>query len=186
MHRTGWGLAILGILLLAGPSGAADKDTYQPPQLAKRNWWWPFDGSWLTGSTRTLTDKPAMAEKPRKVENPIQAPAPSPETQEKGVSMSREQAKFIRRQQVCDRLRDIAQETGNFELEKQAQLLEQRSWYVYEQKTQARMPTLTPLETTAAAKKLMQDEPVARTIPSDRPVRSVSTRTGGKLDREED
>jgi hypothetical protein len=198
MRRMAFGGIGLGLALciLLGSEARAERDTYQPPRPAKKSWWWPF-GSSSSGSAKSDeaakkkkeeeakkqkeedARKAAQAkEAAKKLKDPVEAPGPAPEFVSAATSMSKEQAKFIRRQQVCDRLREVALETGNIDLEKQAQLLEQRAWLVYEQKTQARLPSLSPLETTAAAKKLMADEPVARRRVDDRPVRSVSAKKG--------
>jgi hypothetical protein len=45
-----------------------------------------------------------------------------------------ELSKALRREAVCQRLREIADETNDPELAKQADLLESRAWSVYEQK----------------------------------------------------
>lgn len=45
-----------------------------------------------------------------------------------------ELAKALRREAVCQRLREIAEDTNDPELAKQADLLESRAWAVYEQK----------------------------------------------------
>jgi hypothetical protein len=42
---------------------------------------------------------------------------------------------FLRRQAVCDRLRDIARQTNDADLERQAEELEQRAWDVYQKQT---------------------------------------------------
>jgi hypothetical protein len=192
MRRMAWWgtTAGLAVLLLCG-SAVADKDTYQPPEPAnKKHWWWPWGGSAKKEDTRK-TDKPTAksepAEKPPKVKDPVEAPMPAATSvaRENAASMSREQAKFIRRQQVCDRIREAAQETNNTELEKQAQLLEQRAWYLYEQRTvQARMPSLQPLESAQAAKKLMNDEPSSRRRADDSSVRTVNAKNDTRI-REE-
>lgn len=54
--------------------------------------------------------------------------------------------KALRREAVCQRLREIAEETNDPELAKQAELLESRSWAVYEQKlTTAKLNKFTPM-----------------------------------------
>jgi hypothetical protein len=191
-----WGIAAgLGLWQLSAAPARAEKDTYQPPRPAKKAWWWPFgDSSSAKKEEAEKKKKEEAAQKAnakeaaRKLKDPIQAPAPAVETVQASVNTSKEQAKFIRRQQVCDRLREVAIETGNVELEKQAQLLEQRAWLIYEQKTvQARLPGLSPLESTEAAKKLLTDEPIARRRTPDRPerhVRSIDARNGSEPEKE--
>jgi hypothetical protein len=70
---------------------------------------------------------------------------------------AREQAKVLRRQQVCDRLRDVAQELNDPKLDAQAQLLEQRAWFIFEQRTaRPGMPGLLPADDSAAVSRLLQ------------------------------
>lgn len=63
--------------------------------------------------------------------------------------------KALRREAVCQRLREIAEETNDPELARQADLLESRSWSVYEQKlTTAKLNKFTPMTEADAEAKL--------------------------------
>jgi hypothetical protein len=92
---------------LANAACAAD-----PPDAARSSWLpsWPF------GKKET---KPPM---------PAQKPVPS-------ASPSKEKADWLRRVAVCDRLRAIAAQTNDNELARKADLLDQRVWEVYRQRT---------------------------------------------------
>lgn len=57
----------------------------------------------------------------------------------------REEAKLLRRLEVCDRLRKIARETGDTELEQEAQELDTRAWEIYKEKT-ANLPGTPTLD----------------------------------------
>ena len=121
-QMAGWGTtAVLAVCLCCGVA-TADKDTYQPPEpVSKKHWWWPWGGSSKKEDTAKKSTKSAdkPAEKPPKLKETVASPTPSTSSvaAETAASVSREQAKFIRRQQVCDRIRDVAQESGNNELE---------------------------------------------------------------------
>jgi hypothetical protein len=97
--------------------------------------------------------------------------------------VAQENATYLRRLQACDRLRSIAQETGDQALEIQAQLLEQRAWTLYEQRVavaRAGNPPASITEETVVARKLLADTPppgLAR--PGDRPLRTISARQSG-------
>lgn len=85
-----------------------------------------------------------------------------------------EQAKFLRRQQVCDRLREIAIETGDHRLATQADLLEQRAWFVYQQRTsRTRLPRLTTFAADDGRSLLEHQARFGTTTALDRPLRSI-------------
>jgi hypothetical protein len=100
-----------------------------------------------------------------------------------------ERLKFLRRQQVCDRLREVAQETGDRAMEQQADLLESRAWFIYQQRAaQFQLPNLGPMSTTAAAERLTREtDPPAKAKPGAssavRSIRADNTRPTG--DRKE-
>jgi hypothetical protein len=61
---------------------------------------------------------------------------PGPPVAEKTAHVQkREMNAFMRRQAVCDRLRQIADATGDGELARQANELEQRAWLIYQRRT---------------------------------------------------
>jgi hypothetical protein len=191
MRRTGCVWILAGIVGLAGTLQAAERDTYQSAKAAaaeskaradaerkKSSWWsslWPFGA-----------DEPKNEVKVEKVAKPKEPPKPRPVAAPLGAEgvnlITREQSKFLRRQQVCDRIRDIAQQKGDAELEKQAQLLEQRAWFIYEQRTaQARVPSLLPIGDDPDAAKLLT--PGSRSKKVDDPaIHSITNRSPSKED----
>ncbi|MFT3878406.1 MAG: hypothetical protein QM703_01960 [Gemmatales bacterium] len=65
--------------------------------------------------------------------------------------------KALRREAVCQRLRDIAEETNDPELAKQADLLESRAWAVYEQKmSSASLARFQPMNDKDVETRLLQ------------------------------
>lgn len=65
--------------------------------------------------------------------------------------------KALRREAVCQRLRDIADETNDPELAKQADLLESRAWAVYEQKmSTASLTRFQPMKEKDVEARLLQ------------------------------
>ena len=139
MRRVGlWGgcaVLLLALGLSAGsaaPPPADDDDDGAPvvgPNPAAR----PRDG-WNPLITRTfgLDKKPAP-----KPEKKADAPAPRPSAQLESAAAIRrlEEAKLHRRQEVCLRLREIARETNDNDLERLAEELDQRAFDVFMQRT---------------------------------------------------
>jgi hypothetical protein len=76
-------------------------------------------------------DKKDAGKKPEKAapDRPKQSTSPA------AAELAREQAAFQRRVAVCDRLREIAIETNDTELDQLAQELNARAWAVYKQRT---------------------------------------------------
>jgi len=187
----------LALGLLAG-GARADSDVYQNAKESaaakKSKWsWWPF-GKKATPAKKTSARKDKEAAE--KDESP--KPAARPIVQQQGTTdpnfAAREQAKVLRRQQVCDRLRDLAHELNDPQLDAQAQLLEQRSWFIYEQRSsRPGMAGLIPIDESTAASRLLRDtEPRAARSTGvaaanlDRPIRSVTANGGNSKDRRED
>lgn len=183
-----WGTtASLAICLVWGSVSAEDNDTYQSANKSatakKKNqddpgsgWsWWPFQSD----DDKIAADKKA-AEKAKSTDGKVPKPAPNPlvtaePVNEAATVLAKERANFLRRQQVCDKLREIAHETNDDELERQAELLEQRAWCIYEQRTaKAKMSILLPpMGDKEAKSKLVDDTAVTAKKMGDRPTRSV-------------
>lgn len=201
MRRMAWWgtTASLAICLVGGGVAADEKDSYQSADkiaAAKKKELAEKDGGWFVwpfgDDAKLVADKKA-AEEARKADTKKTRPAPSPlvanEPLNDAVSLlSKEQAKFLRRQQVCDRLRELAQDSNDTELERQAELLEQRAWWIYEQRTaKAKMTILLPpLGERDAKRRLAEDEPASPRRNTERPVRTVKANSSGlKTDGEE-
>jgi hypothetical protein len=175
------------LCLLGGLCAAEEKDTYQSLKDVKpkkessgSSWWWPW------GSTKKAEPDPKAAAKsttakkakPADEAEQVRAPAADP-----AALAAQERAKYFRRQEICLKLKAIAQETNDAELEREADLLEQRAWFVYEQRmAQARMPSLLPSDDAVAARKLTGEGKGGERRAADRPVHSVTARSSGKED----
>jgi hypothetical protein len=178
---------------------AAERDTYQSAkdaaaeskakaEAAKKksvgsSWWWPFGSS-----QKAETKATAKVEKKPVPEKPVQAkPITAPLGLEGANFIADEQAKFLRRQQVCDRIREVAQNKGDASLEKQAQLLEQRAWFIYEQRTrQARIPSLLPIEDGLDARKLTTEAAPKSRRTADNAIHSIYARNPGTKNPKEE
>jgi hypothetical protein len=68
--------------------------------------------------------------------------------------MQQEMQKYLRREDVCRRLREVAEDTKDLELARQADILESRAWVAYEQKVAStRFPKMNTFsDATAEAK----------------------------------
>jgi hypothetical protein len=202
MRRLTWMSAAAGVLCLTiSLADAAERDTYQSAKDAAaeskakaeakkketaRSWWWPF------GSSAKAEPKPEAKEtvKADKPEQTAKAAKPKPITAPLGLEganlIADEQAKFLRRQQVCDRIREAALSKGDTSLEKQAQLLEQRAWFIYEQRTaQARMPSMLPLEDNLDARKLTAEPTLKSRRAGETSVHSIYAKSPVKTGTEE-
>ncbi len=62
---------------------------------------------------------------------------------------AQEEANLLRRMAVCDKLRALALETGDESLEKQAEILQQKSDTVFRQRTTVQVSSLARNEPTA-------------------------------------
>ena len=86
-------------------------------------------------TTDKKSDKNAdKKDAPKKTDKTGTVP-PNPSLSPAASARAREQAAFQRRVAVCDRLREIAIETNNTELDQLAQELNARAWAVYKQRT---------------------------------------------------
>ena len=171
-RRLWWGAAASVILGLACGVARAERDTYLSAKAAADSgpkWWWPWGGSKKKETPKKST---AKAEKKDKPADPAK-PAPRP------PSAAEEQASFLRRQQVCIKLRQVAHETDDPGLATQAEVMEQKAWLLYEQRVLGSRAkgTLAP---EAANGRADEAEPAYR--PDDRPVHHIAARDADKED----
>jgi len=153
MRKLGlWGCAVLLLALgLTAASAAApppDDDDDEgstkskaaagpDPAARPRDGWNPFITRLLGGDDKKPAPKPP--EKTRDKDGPAKADAPAPRPSARSQSAAHyralEQAKLRRRQDVCLRLREVARETRDEDLERKALQLDQRAWEVYLERT---------------------------------------------------
>ena len=86
-------------------------------------------------TTAKKTDKNSDKKDAVKKTDKVGADGPKPSLSPAASALAREQAAFQRRVAVCDRLREIAIETNDTELDQLAQELNARAWAVYKQRT---------------------------------------------------
>jgi len=79
------------------------------------------------------------------------------------AQLAQAQADWLRRQEVCLRLRDIAHETGDDDLWRQADQLEQRAWDAFVQQT-GRGPAVPAADEAKLRKKLPANEDTSRLL----------------------
>jgi hypothetical protein len=118
-----------------------DEDTRPAPKKTNSggiHWLWYVPGF----DTKKPTDKKPdpKPEKPDKPAAKPPKPAARPVQDAPERVRAREQAAWIRRQQVCLRLKELAEQANDPDLLRTAETLEQRSWNVYLQRT-ANLPT---------------------------------------------
>jgi hypothetical protein len=133
----GWKLEVallvgLGVVSVASaqdvPSGAEEK-----PAATSRTGFQGVFRKWFGPPSTGTEKKPgARAEKDAAKKSP---PAKAVVHDEAAVVRAREEAALLRRLAVCDRLKEIAYESGNEELQRKAEQLDQRAWAVYSQHT---------------------------------------------------
>lgn len=158
MGRKAWGCAAAGLaaVLWGGAALAAENDTYQATvrggnrtstAMPINDWWWPFGRS-ETRAARTPLEA-AKAQQAKPVGNagtpPLAAEVRPSSPRETSALVHQTMATYARRQEICDRIRQIAEDTGDAALEAQADLMQQRAWMLCQQRmSQLRMPGLLP------------------------------------------
>ena len=121
MRRTGKLAAALLLGLSASVACAQEMTTPEgvAATATAKGSWWSF------GAKKKADDKTAA---------PAPPPGPSP-AERAALEQIRQMKAFLRRQEVCNRLQEIALENNDPELERQAQLLDELNWQVYKKHT---------------------------------------------------
>lgn len=197
-----WG-ATAGLLVfsLAIPCYGQEPDTYQalsrrgaasapkrtPPKssvaIPVDDSWWPFG---RTASARSQPTPMPVAGGTTASNVLTNVTPASTSNKERAAALQKELDAYLRRMQVCDRLKEVADETGDTALEQQAELMAQRAWFVYQQRTaQLKLPGLAPLNEQATADDLLSDAPRGDRRTEQPPLRSIRaertpTTPGGK------
>jgi hypothetical protein len=120
LGRSVLGVALLAMLSVSLASAADEEEAGTPtPPSGGKSW-----RDWFGSSGKGEEEKPAAAEgaKPAAVDRAA-------------VVRAREEAALLRRQEVCCKLKEIALQTNDPELERRAQELEERAWEVYNLRT---------------------------------------------------
>jgi len=126
----GAGAAVLGLALGASLVRADDSDTDKPPTT---HWW-----------DRIMPGKTAKPEADdddddKQVRTEPKAPVKAgPTARELAIAQrEKEKANFMRRSDACLKLKQIALDTGDDELHRRAEELNDRAWSIYLQRTAA-------------------------------------------------
>jgi hypothetical protein len=121
MHRQwAWGVALLA-LSLCRTAQASDGPLVTPS---------PFNGVQNPAFARWGG---VVAERPKPA--PASTPAKARANDTAAALRAQEEANFLRRMAVCDKLQRMANETGDESLEKQALVLQQKAESVYKERT---------------------------------------------------
>lgn len=126
MHRAGvWSMAVTFALAIGMSDGSAQEASERKPKSVP---WWK----------RLLGGQPEPTEE---AFPPAQVNAQEAQKQVERAKAIRakEEAAFLRRQEVCLKLMEYASQLGNKNLYKRAQELEDRAWNIYIQRTSSPM-----------------------------------------------
>ncbi|HQR05997.1 MAG TPA: hypothetical protein PLN21_04195 [Gemmatales bacterium] len=124
-------------------------------QVTSQNVWWEHLIPGRIEEKQRLADEAKAANSKDKSLNVAKDTPKS--KQAEATSRQAELNKALRREAVCQRLRDIAEETNDPELAKQADLLESRAWAVYEQKmSTASLARFQPMNEKDVETRLLQ------------------------------
>jgi hypothetical protein len=139
MRRLGsWGFevalvaGVLAAAAWAGEEKPAGRDSQQAAEDSGPKWTW--GGNLFGRKGKPVPPKPAPKPAPETAKTP---PKPSkPAGGDAAVAeRRREEAAFLRRLEVCDRLKEIAVRTNDTDLLRQAEQLSERAWATYSQHT---------------------------------------------------
>ena len=183
------GVGVLAAFMVPGVQ-AQDRDTYQSVRgtnglrkgtIAKSidDSWWPFGRSEIAEPSLTNKEKSTSTTSTQSLTNPTTVQtkdnsSPNVGRSDLAVKLKQELQTYLRRQEVCDRLKQIAEETGDTALEQQAELMAQRAWFVYQQKTSAmRLPGLLPTSEQQAADALLSKKNNESVNVAEAPIRSI-------------
>jgi len=173
-------IAFLAMSSSLGPVRADEPDTYSSVKdlerarrervMASQNIWWEH----LIPGRLEAKEKAKQA-KLQAVAAAKRDKEAKPERVAETNAVQDERVKALRRAAVCQRLREIAEETNDSELEKQADLLESRSWALLEQKTSSSsLARLSPMsEKDAEGRLLAKDKASGPARAEASPVRTI-------------
>ena len=145
---------------------ADEPDTYNSVQdlekarkqraVAGQNIWWEhFIPGRIEEKQKALQSAQAASKEKNSAAEKEPTRSRSAEVSSKQVELN----KLLRREAVCQRLREIAEETNDPELAKQADLLESRAWAVYDQKlTVGGVARFQPMKETDVEARLLKTE----------------------------
>lgn len=186
LARRGLAVAVCLLLLLSSTAMGSEGDTYQSTNRSARqrstlaqpinDSWWPFGRAEREAARQR--NMPRIATEPNESEASLAANGMRKmNPKEVAIQVERTMQTYFRRLAVCDRIKELAEETGDPALEAQAELLQQRAWMICQQRiNQLRMPGLLPDRETEATDVLTAEKAAAATghrAATKAPVRAV-------------
>jgi hypothetical protein len=126
MRKLGAGVLAAALLGAAVSVAAAQDDQDESDTKAV-----PVDRAPWKRDTNKSANKPKAAPAAAKKEAPAKPAGPSL-VQRNAEEQTRQRNALLRRLQVCNRLRQVAQEKGDAELESRADELEAQAWEIYQ------------------------------------------------------
>lgn len=190
-----WCGAAVGItaLLNCATAFAVDNDTYQStnrPAGARPSTainvddsWWPFGRAERRAAKGTALAGRPNASDPAVETSNLRGMTPK----ELAAQVNQARDAYVRRLNICDRIKQIAEETGDSALESQAELLQQRAMMLFQQRVNhLRLPGVLPeSESEAAAVLTAEKKPLDRPARADAsPIRSVRGNQSSSVDKE--
>jgi hypothetical protein len=167
MRRVGFGgmaaALIVGLGLTVAAAEEPQGDSKSAP--AKSGWW----SGWFGDKAPSAKPKAKFkGEKNAPVED---RPAPSNPAESAATEQKRQMNAYLRRVEVCLRLRQVAEQTGNADLQRQAEEMDARAWEIYRRQTaQLSMPDVSAnADIQPAIKKSAKKPAVVAERVNDRP-----------------
>jgi len=122
-------IGAVGLSLLLAMGAVAHADPPDPANASanRGSWWWP--PNWFAGKSAPKTDAlppTARVDERAKI---------TPMMESAQVAREREENAYLRRQEVCDKLCRIAEQTGDDALRRRAEALAERAFALYLQRT---------------------------------------------------
>ncbi len=140
-----WGLIVtlllgLGLAARAGAEPPTDDEKKTPDRPAFRSasiWdkWFGIPDAPPPRPAPSKTDKDKDKDKDKDVAKKPAAPKKISRAEQTAADREREEKDYLRRQAVCDKLREIAQQSKDEEMERKVRQLDERIWAVYSQHT---------------------------------------------------
>jgi hypothetical protein len=137
MRRLGvWGGIGAALLLGLGVTALADEpaDGTAPAARPNNGWYGHLffsNGKAAPAPVPVRNDKKADSKGTKPAEAPVKV---APVVDEAAQQRNREEAAYLRRLAVCDKLKQIAYQTNDEKLQRQAEQLDERVWEVYSQR----------------------------------------------------
>jgi hypothetical protein len=126
---------LVGLSAAGSRATAGDDEDVPPPKVQYGRGPGLFD-RWFASNSKPAEKKPAKKDTANTEKDKADKDKPKKPAAENPVAIrAREEAALMRRIQVCDRLKNLANQMNDDELYRRAEELDQKSWAVYQQRT---------------------------------------------------